>query len=75
MMGIPEWESALMPFGRLKLVPGEHLVDYVWMVEPGVVTREGKLPEDRDSNEEQDDGTKELVGQVPDPPVPWRRIN
>jgi hypothetical protein len=52
MMGIPEWESALMPFGRLKLVPGEHLVDYVRMVEPGVVIGEGEFPEDSDGNEE-----------------------
>src|SRR6266567_723174 len=66
-MGIPERESALMPFRRLELIPGEYLVDYVGMVKPGVVTREGKLPEDSDGDQEQD-GWAGDVGQVPDLP-------
>ena len=52
VMGIPERESALMPFGRFELIPGQNLIDYVRMVEPGVVIGEGEFPEDSDSNKE-----------------------
>ena len=61
MIRVPERESALMPFGRLKLIPGQHLVDDVRMIEPGVVIGESELPENTDSDEEQDDRTEERM--------------